>query len=397
MPNKIGAFLFQRGGFFYYVRRVPAKLQHHYKANRISFSLKTTSKQTALLRSRALSSRLEAYWFHLSMQEDAVFGRFLKKPSTTPPIVNAVTVHKAGGQSKDTALKFSEARKLYLRLKGQNRTPNFYRAIERDCNILINLCGDKPIDQFIRADAITFRDHLLNEGLAGRSIVRILSTIKAILNFAATELGIPNNASFSNLYIDRSLGRTERQPISLANIRILQEKCFRMNDERRWLVALVSDTGMRLGEASGLLKSDFQLIDGIPVVVIKPHPWRRLKTKNSERIVPLVGWALWAKQRILQSGNRSEFAFPSYNKTQLSNSNSASAALNKWLDTQIPNCGTIHGFRHSCRDRLRAVECPSDIVDQIGGWTTTGVGHSYGQGYPISILHRWLLQITEPK
>ena len=33
------------------------------------------------------------------------------------------------------------------------------------------------------------------------------------------------------------------------------------------------------------------------------------------------------------------------------------------------------------RDRLRAVECPSDVIDQIGGWLTHGVGNSYGNGY----------------
>ena len=397
MPNKNGSFIFQRNGFFYFIRRVPAQLQRHYKTSRISFSLKTKSQNVALLRSRDLASRLEAYWFHLSMQEDAIFGRFLKKPSFTPPIMNAVTVQEAVGQSKDSALKFSEARKLYLRLKGQNRTPNFYRATERDCNILLNLCGDKPIDQYVRSDAVACRDHLLVENMSGQSIVRILSTIKAILRFAATESGIPSNNSFTGLYIDRSLGRTDRKPISLENIRILQEKCFRMNDERRWLVALISDTGMRLGEATGLLKSDFKTIDGIPVVVIKPHQWRRLKTKNSERIVPLVGYSLWAKDQILRSGNHSEFAFPSYNKTKLSNSNSASAALNKFLNSQVSSCGTIHGFRHSLRDRLRQIETPSDIVDQIGGWTTSGVGHSYGQGYPLSVLQRWMLQITERK
>ena len=256
---------------------------------------------------------------------------------------------------------------------------------------------DKPIDQYVRTDATAFRDHLISEKMAGQSIVRIISTIKAIINFAATESGIPNNASFTGLYIDRSLGRTERQPISLANIRILQEKCFRLHDERRCLIALISDTGMRLGEAVGLLKSDFKTIDSIPVVEIRPYSWRRLKTKNSQRVVPLVGWSLWARDHILRSGNRSDFAFPCYNKTKLSNSNSASAALNKWIDSQIPNCGTIHIFRHSLRDRLRKIETPSDIVDQIGGWTTSGVGHSYGQGYPLSVLHRWMLQIAEPK
>ena len=35
------------------------------------------------------------------------------------------------------------------------------------------------------------------------------------------------------------------------------------------------------------------------------------------------------------------------------------------------------------RDRLRAVSCPSDMIDQIGGWTTVGVGQSYGEGYGL--------------
>jgi integrase len=40
----------------------------------------------------------------------------------------------------------------------------------------------------------------------------------------------------------------------------------------------------------------------------------------------------------------------------------------------------IHSFRHSLRDRLKAVQCPSDMIDQIVGWSTAGVGQSYGEG-----------------
>ena len=29
------------------------------------------------------------------------------------------------------------------------------------------------------------------------------------------------------------------------------------------------------------------------------------------------------------------------------------------------------------RDRLRTLECPSNMIDQIGGWTTEGVGEDY--------------------
>ena len=38
------------------------------------------------------------------------------------------------------------------------------------------------------------------------------------------------------------------------------------------------------------------------------------------------------------------------------------------------------------RDRLRAAECPSDVIDQICGWLTPGVWNSYGFGYPTCLL-----------
>ena len=59
----------------------------------------------------------------------------------------------------------------------------------------------------------------------------------------------------------------------------------------------------------------------------------------------------------------------------------------------MPDGCVIHSFRHSLRDRLRAVECPSDIVDAIGGWKTAGVGHGYGEGYPLEVLMRWISEI----
>ena len=51
---------------------------------------------------------------------------------------------------------------------------------------------------------------------------------------------------------------------------------------------------------------------------------------------------------------------------------------------------TAHSLRHTFRDRLRAVECPADVIDQIGGWSRKGVGESYGRGYQVEQLHRWL-------
>ena len=54
----------------------------------------------------------------------------------------------------------------------------------------------------------------------------------------------------------------------------------------------------------------------------------------------------------------------------------------------------IHSFRHSLRDRLRAIECPADIIDAIGGWTTEGIGHQYGQGHSLTVMHGWMKRLT---
>ena len=86
----------------------------------------------------------------------------------------------------------------------------------------------------------------------------------------------------------------QRQPISNEYIKRIQNECKKLDDEKRWLIALISDTGMRLSEAAGLSKDDLKVNEFIPYVDIKPHPWRSLKTKSSIRKVPLFGASLWS-------------------------------------------------------------------------------------------------------
>jgi integrase len=150
---------------------------------------------------------------------------------------------------------------------------------------------------------------------------------------------------------------------------------------------------MRLGEGVGLLKSDINLDCDIPHINLIPHPWRRLKTKGSQRCIPLVGASLWASRKILYNRNDSIFAFPRYTTKDICNANSASAALNKWMKEKLSKPYVIHGFRHSFRDRLRAIECPSDIIDQLGGWRLKSVGQGYGKGYELSVLSKWVIEI----
>ena len=162
---------------------------------------------------------------------------------------------------------------------------------------------------------------------------------------------------------------------------LTDEKTRFTDDEPRWLIALISDTGMRLSEPAAC-SCDIHLDGDTPYIDLVEHPWRRLKTSSSSRQVPLVGASLWAAHRILETG--STLAFPKYCGEAKCNANSASAALNKWLKPRVPDGCVIHSFRHSLRDRLRVIECPADIIDAIGGWVTEGIGHQYGKGHSLT-------------
>lgn len=91
-----------------------------------------------------------------------------------------------------------------------------------------------------------------------------------------------------------------------------------------------------------------------------------------EMKAPLVGASLWSAQRttnkITTNKPNSQYALPKYKISGHTNGNSASAALNKWLMSYVPEGCSIHSFHNSMRDRLRAINCPSEMTEQIGGW-----------------------------
>ena len=46
--------------------------------------------------------------------------------------------------------------------------------------------------------------------------------------------------------------KKKRLPIPAADLLEIQQKCMELDDEPRWLIALICDTGVRLSAACGL-------------------------------------------------------------------------------------------------------------------------------------------------
>ena len=377
MYTKSPHYLYRRNGTYYFTRQVPSDLQTRFNKNRVVISLRTPSEQKAINSANKLADRLETYWNTLRLE------LFHTKELKLSFLDNE--------KVKSEKLKLSEALDVYIKLKGKGKDKLFYQTAKRNVSYTIECFGNVDINSLKPIDAGKYRDFLFNKGLSTSSVRRVFSSINAVINISINEIRINMINPFSGTFIPDDNKKKTRLPIPIENIKNIQAECKNLDDDNRWLIALISDTGMRLSEATGLLSGDIILDAIIPHINLINHPWRRLKTKGSNRVIPLIGSSLWAAKRVLEAN--STYAFPRYTNETKCNANSASNGLNKWLKPRIPNDCVIHSFRHSLRDRLRAVQCPSDIVDAIGGWSTSGVGQTYGSGYNLDIKHKWMKKI----
>ena len=372
-------YTYRKDGVFYFSKQVPNDVRSYYSKQRIVLCLRTKSSTQAQQASKAVLAKLEDYWLKLRIKDLDVPASHLLNESLS------VT---AGIPTIEDALN------LYLDLKGVGRGELFFRAARRNVRYLVTALGLKTLDKYTTTDASRLREWLLKEQkISTSSVARVFASIKAMTNFAINELGLEIKNAFAGVYIPPSDAQ-KRHSISLEDIRTIQAECYKQDDELRHLVALISDTGMRLAEAAGLKTEDLKLNQEHPHITLKPYSHRSLKTKASERVIPLVGASLWAAQRIVTS-TQSDFCFARYTNSESCNSNSASAAINKWVKTVVGEEAVVHGLRHSFRDRLRQAEAPLEVIDQLGGWSLRTVGQSYGNGHTLEILTKWMRTIVE--
>ena len=117
--------------------------------------------------------------------------------------------------------------------------------------------------------------------MSNNTVKRIFECIRAIWNFAAREHGIVDQNPFANMNNGNGAAAVKRMPILINDIQKVQLLCHHKDDDIRWLIALLSDTGMRLAEAASLAKKDVFLDTEIPYVRLCERPWRPLKTRRS--------------------------------------------------------------------------------------------------------------------
>ena len=91
------------------------------------------------------------------------------------------------------------------------------------------------------------------------TVKRNLSNVRAIWNYIAREHGIETVNPFANMNYGNAKAPVKRLPIPIEDIHKVQKLCLELDDDIRWIIAAVSDSGMRLAEVIGLNASDVHL------------------------------------------------------------------------------------------------------------------------------------------
>ncbi|MBT7565295.1 MAG: integrase, partial [Porticoccaceae bacterium] len=151
-----------------------------------------------------------------------------------------------------------EALKIYLHLKGEGKQKLFFATAHRHINYLVECLGVRPIDSYTSKDATLLREYLINKGLSTSSLKRIFSGIKAVINLVIQEHGLECKNAFARIYLPSNTDAKKRHAVTPFNMAKIKAECLSLDDDIRWLVAIIFDSGMRLSEAAGLMLADLK-------------------------------------------------------------------------------------------------------------------------------------------
>ena len=261
---------YKRNETFYFSRSIPTNLRYRFNKQKIEVSLRTKSETIAAKSAATFSDRLGRYWDSLRME--AIYSREL-----------GIKALENTNTTQTGDYKLSTALKLYHRLKGIGNSRLFFEISTRSIRYLEEYLGHDNLFAVKPLDAGHFRDSLFERGLSSSSVKSVFSSVSAIVNLAIREHGLAIENILSGTFILDDGNKKQRLPIPNDLLTQLQSECRNIDDEPRWLIALISDTGMRLSEACGLHTSDINLNTDTPHINLIEHPWRGLKTNSSSR------------------------------------------------------------------------------------------------------------------
>jgi integrase len=416
------------GQRYYYNRRVPEDYREYDSRSLIRISLKTDSKQEAIRRAIVQDREIERYWQQLilsgqkhshdsykrAVQQARTVGfAYLKSDQLAQaPLAHIIERADYVAEAKFSPLKTEAALggiappelmvsdlivKFWSFTKNRimNKSPNQIRKYKapriKTVKNFIKVAGDIVVTNISRDDILQFRDwwvsRIEHEKMSAATANKDLIHLKNIIETVNENMGLGLDTPhlFRKITLQDRFTQA-RVPFETAFIRdelLNHEKLAGLNDQAKWFLFAMAETGARISELTGLRPQDIVLDAEVPHISIVDRPDKPLKTPHSQRKIPLVGFALDAFKACPDG-------FPNYHDRP----DSLSGLLNKYLrDHQLlpSDNHSVYSLRHSFQDRILSVNAPDRIQAEL-------MGHKfqrpmYGDGATLAHKLEWVKKV----
>ena len=426
-------YLTRRNGVWHFVRRVPAEFQKYDKRDpvKLSTGIAVASDRLgrkARLRADQMNVDLEAFWSkcadgkrrqaeieyaaatrrartldldyapaaEVALEAPANLKRRIETLAAGDRIHDATTrMAVLGGVDKPRirlSRLFSEFETATV-TKRLNHSPGQLRKWQagkkRAAEQLIEVIGDKYLDEMTRGDGLKWREHwqarITKEGVHINTANKNLSHVSRMMKVVGRLHRLEIETVFTGLRLEggRDGQRKPFTPEFIVNIILRDGALTGLNDEARAAIYVMVNTGARPSEIVNLAAERIVLNQPIPYIRILPVG-RILKTESSARDIPLVGIALEAMK-----------CFPNGFARYADNENTFSATVNKYFvehGMKPSRMHSVYSLRHGFKDRLRDAECPDELRDEL-------LGHAngkpkYGDGHGLRMKLKYLEMIA---
>jgi integrase len=239
--------------------------------------------------------------------------------------------------------------------------------------------GDLPVADLTADDMLDFREwwweRIEAEGLTPNSANKDFTHLATVLKLVTKMRRLGFEPPVSGLAFSEGKSRP-RPPFPTGFIRdklLASGALGGLNTEARTIILGMINTGYRPSEGAALLKEHIHLDGQIPHIEILPDG-RTLKTRRSERKIPLVGVSLEA------------FRAQSTGTPRYRDKPGLSATLNKFMraNNLMPSSEhTVYGLRHAFEDRLLVARVDERVRRDLMGHRLDREEYGIGGGLEV--------------
>ena len=416
-------YIYKHGNQYWYQRAVPTKLSNLLRRKTLKISLKTNKVSTAIKRAKlqALEHKkmfkiaensLNKYFknffnnnefdsqkYTLSFIDDFddLVNKLLFSKKDLINLLNGKHLNNEKNISiEKILLDNGSTEEMYLTnlieeyfkdVNVLNDKKKLY-SIKKSLSLMIEICGDKPIDTYNTHDANSFKNYFikLDKISTGK---RNQSNLKNFFSVIFNKYLVDKKNPFLDLKWPNISSKISHQEFSDEELIRIKDFCLKSKSFINCMIGIMLDTGCSYSEIIGLESEDVDLNKYNPYIVIRSNSIRQIKNIYKRRTIPLVGLSLNKIEKIYKLNNRGSLFKKYFNIVELLKFQ-YERKLNDEL--KILSSGkTSISFKYSLIERLKSTNCPESVICDLIGMAKKE--SFYRNEVTLDIKSSWMDQI----